>query len=60
MKKTLIAPVIVATSLVLLPEEANAYDDDVKTCWDIKLPGEELFCYQTVKYPLATSVFYDS
>ena len=59
MMKTLIAPVI-ATSLVLLSEVTNAYDDNVKTCWDISLPGEELFCYQTVKYPLATSVFYDA
>lgn len=34
-----------AVGLSLLAVVANAYDDSIKECWDVRLRDESYFCY---------------
>ena len=50
------------SSIVLLIGAATlceAYDNDIKPCWDIRLDPTS-FCYEAVKYPMSVDTFYDT
>jgi hypothetical protein len=46
-------------SIVLLTATATAYDDSVKTCWDIRLQNEDYFCFDAVDWPISQPVYYE-
>ena len=45
---------------VLLFAVAFAYDDSVKSCWDVRIQDESYFCYGAVDWPLSQTVYYDA
>ena len=45
---------------VLFVQTVHGYDDGIKPCWNVRLNNQDAFCYEAIKYPLSTPVFYDS